>query len=132
MIVAFNSNLILNFVGLFFYFGLSYIFNFYRFSLFFVARWFHITSVCEKNFRFIMLKYTKTGIKEDFRILSMQHIIGISRQQLCFQAEDTISPNNQVRFIDAFVEYVDRSKLNFALKRSKTKTPLVILFKTLR
>jgi hypothetical protein len=38
----------------------------------------------------------------------MQHIIGISRQQLCFSSlEDTISPDNQVRFIDAFVEYVD-------------------------
>jgi hypothetical protein len=33
--------------------------------------------------------------------------------------EDTISPNGQVRFIDAFVEYVDRSKLNFALKNAQ-------------
>ena len=60
----------------------------------------------------------------------MQHIIGISRQQVRFSSlEDTISPDNQVRFIVAFVEYVDRSKLNFAVKTLNTKTPLVILSK---
>jgi hypothetical protein len=38
----------------------------------------------------------------------MQHIIGISRQQCVFSSlEDTISPDNQVRFIDAFVVYID-------------------------
>jgi hypothetical protein len=38
----------------------------------------------------------------------MQHIIGISRQQVRFSSlEDTISPDNQVRFIDAFVESID-------------------------
>ena len=58
----------------------------------------------------------------------MQHISGISRQQLRFSSlEDTISPDNQVRFIDAYVEYVDTSKLNFTLKTLKTKTPLFIL-----
>ena len=51
----------------------------------------------------------------------MQHIIGISRQQVRFSSlEDTISPDNQVRFIDAFVEYINRSKLNFAVKTLKT------------
>jgi len=35
--------------------------------------------------------------------------------------EDTLSPDNQVRFIDAFVEYVDLFKLNFALKKLKTE-----------
>jgi hypothetical protein len=38
-----------------------------------------------KNFRFIMLKYSKNCIKEDFRILSMQHIIGISSTSAFFQ-----------------------------------------------
>ena len=58
----------------------------------------------------------------------MQHITDISRQQLRFSSlEDTISPDNQVRFIDAFVEYVDHSKLNFAAKTLKTKSPLDIL-----
>jgi hypothetical protein len=69
-----------------------------------------------------MLKYKKTGIKRFF-VFFMQHIIGISRQQLCFSSlEDTISPDNQVRFI-AFVESVDLSKLDFA-KRSRPKTSL--------
>ena len=50
----------------------------------------------------------------------MQHITGISRQQLRFSSlEDIISPNNQVRFTDAFVEYVDLSKLGFAVKTLK-------------
>ena len=58
----------------------------------------------------------------------MQHITGIPLQQLRFSSlEDTISPDNQVRFIDAFVEYVDHSKLNFAAKTLKTKSPLDIL-----
>ncbi len=58
----------------------------------------------------------------------MQHITDISHQQLRFSSlEDTISPDNQVRFIDAFVEYVDHSKLNFAAKTLKTKSPLDIL-----
>ena len=35
--------------------------------------------------------------------------------------EDTISPDNQLRFIDAFVEYVDLSKLNFVVKTLKTE-----------
>ena len=49
----------------------------------------------------------------------MQHITGISRQQMRFSSlEDTISPDNQVRFIDAFVEYIDLSKLDFAVKNA--------------
>ena len=45
----------------------------------------------------------------------MQHIIGISRQQLRFSSlEDTISPDNQVCFIDTFVEYIELSKIGFA------------------
>lgn len=52
----------------------------------------------------------------------MQHITGISRQQMRFSSlEDSISPDNQVRFIDAFVEYIDISKLNFAVKTLKTE-----------
>lgn len=52
----------------------------------------------------------------------MQHITGISRQQMRFSSlEDTISPDNQVRFIDAFVEHIDISKLDFAIKMLKTE-----------
>jgi len=47
----------------------------------------------------------------------MQHITGISRHQLHFSSlEDTISPDNQVRFIDAFVESLELSKLGFAVR----------------
>ncbi|WP_255577676.1 transposase [Flavobacterium sp. CHNK8] len=52
----------------------------------------------------------------------MQHILGISRQQLRFTSlEDTISPDNQVRFIDAFVESINLSKLGFSVKTLKTE-----------
>jgi hypothetical protein len=52
----------------------------------------------------------------------MQHITGISRQQMRFSSlEDTKSPNNQVRLIDAFVELSDISKVDFALKALKTE-----------
>jgi hypothetical protein len=67
-----------------------------------------LTSVCEKTSVLLCSNILKTGIKEDFYFLSMQHIIGISRQQVRFSSlEDTISPDNQVRFIDAFVESID-------------------------
>jgi hypothetical protein len=60
----------------------------------------------------------------------MQHIIGISRQQVRFSSlEDTISPDNQVRFIDAFVESIDLSKLGFAVKRSRPKVARVSIVK---
>ena len=53
----------------------------------------------------------------------MQHITGISRQQMRFSSlEDTISPDNQVRFIDAFLELIDISKLDFAIKTLKTES----------
>jgi hypothetical protein len=51
----------------------------------------------------------------------MQHITGISRQQMRFSSiKDTISPDNQVQLIDAFVEYIDLSKFDFAEKALKT------------
>jgi hypothetical protein len=60
----------------------------------------------------------------------MQHIIGISRQQVRFSSlEDTISPDNQVRFIDAFVESRPLSKLGFAVKRSRPKVARVSIVK---
>ena len=47
----------------------------------------------------------------------MQHITGISRHQLRISSlEDAISPDNQVRFIDAFVSFVDLSKLGFSVQ----------------
>jgi transposase len=52
----------------------------------------------------------------------MQHIIGISRQQLRISSlEDAIAPDNQVRFIDAFVGCIDLSKLGFTVQTIKTE-----------
>jgi transposase len=52
----------------------------------------------------------------------MQHITGISRQQLHFSSlEDFISADNQVRFIDAFVMYLDFTKLGFTAKTIKSQ-----------
>ena len=58
----------------------------------------------------------------------MQHISGISRQQMRISSiEEAISPENQVLFINAFVAYINFSKRDFAVKTLKTKSPLDIL-----
>ncbi|PRZ19123.1 IS1182 family transposase [Flavobacterium granuli] len=50
----------------------------------------------------------------------MQHITGTSRHQMRISSlEDSITADNQVRFIDAFVEFVDLSKLGFAVQTIK-------------
>lgn len=50
----------------------------------------------------------------------MQHITGISRHQLRFSSlEEAIDPNNQVRFIDAFVAFIAIDKLGFKIKTLK-------------
>ncbi|WP_269222054.1 IS1182 family transposase [Flavobacterium sp. IMCC34518] len=50
----------------------------------------------------------------------MQHISGISRHQMRISSlEDAIAPDNQVRFIDAFVTFVDLAKLGFAIQTIK-------------
>jgi transposase len=56
----------------------------------------------------------KTGI---FVFLRMQYISGISRHQMRISSlEDTVSPDNPVRFIDAFVSFLDLSKLGFSVQ----------------
>jgi transposase len=50
----------------------------------------------------------------------MQHITGISRHQMRLSSlEDTITADNQVRFIDAFVSHIDLSKLGFTVQTIK-------------
>jgi transposase len=50
----------------------------------------------------------------------MQHITGTSRHQMRISSlEDAICPDNQVRFIDAFVSFVDLSKLGFLVQTLK-------------
>lgn len=52
----------------------------------------------------------------------MQHIQGISRQQMRFSSlEDAISADNEVRFIDAFVTFLDLEKLGFAVTSIKSE-----------
>jgi transposase len=52
----------------------------------------------------------------------MQHITGISRHQLQVSSlEDTISQDNPIRFIDAFVNLIDLEKLGFTLRVLKTE-----------
>jgi transposase len=52
----------------------------------------------------------------------MKHITGISRHQMHISSlEDTISADNQVRFIDAFVMYLNLSKLGFTTKTIKSQ-----------
>jgi hypothetical protein len=52
----------------------------------------------------------------------MQHIQGISRQQLRMSSlEDTISQDNPVRFIEVFVENISIDKLGFTTKTIKSE-----------
>ena len=52
----------------------------------------------------------------------MQHITGIARNQMVFTSlEDSISGDNPVRFVDAFVENIDLKALGFELQTLKTE-----------
>jgi hypothetical protein len=57
--------------------------------------------------------------------LVMQHITGISRHEMLISGlEEAISPDDQVRFIDAIVENINLAKLGFAVQTSKKKDVL--------
>ena len=52
----------------------------------------------------------------------MQHIIGISRQQLQISGlEDKIITDNPIRFIEAFVENISLQALGFKTQTIKTE-----------
>lgn len=52
----------------------------------------------------------------------MQHITGIPRNQMFFSSlEDTISQDNPIRFIDAFVETISLKSLGFTVQTIKTE-----------
>ena len=52
----------------------------------------------------------------------MQHIRGISRNQMTIDSlESSISANNPIRFIDAFVEHIDLKALGFEVQTLKTE-----------
>ena len=53
----------------------------------------------------------------------MQHIAGLSRQQLQIcSLEDKIALDNLVRFIEAFVEYISLEALDFTAKKERSKS----------
>jgi hypothetical protein len=50
----------------------------------------------------------------------MQHITGISRQQLQISSlEDKIASDNPIRFIEAFVEHISLKALGFTVQTIK-------------
>jgi hypothetical protein len=60
----------------------------------------------------------------------MQYIKGISRHQLQISSlEDTISADNPIRFIEAFVNYIDCEKLGFQPKVLKSYADRVLNLK---
>ncbi|SHG53987.1 hypothetical protein SAMN05444372_10716 [Flavobacterium micromati] len=62
----------------------------------------------------------------------MQHISGISRQQLQISTlEDKIALDNPVRFIEAFVEHISLEALGFSVQTIKSEgcTSLTIMQK---
>jgi transposase len=77
-----------------------------------------------KKLPFIFFKYTKIiyllGRKVVY--LKMQHITGIPRNQMVFSSlEDTILPDNPVRFIDAFVEALGLTAIGFKVQTIKSE-----------
>jgi hypothetical protein len=55
--------------------------------------------------------------------LMMQHITGISQSAFFSSLEDTILPENPVRFIDAFVEALSLQTLGFSVQTIKGRSP---------
>ena len=52
----------------------------------------------------------------------MQHITGIPRNQMVFSSlEDTILPENPVRFVDVFVEALSLQSLGFSMQTIKSE-----------
>ncbi|MFC6269871.1 hypothetical protein [Frigoriflavimonas asaccharolytica] len=55
----------------------------------------------------------------------MQHVTRIARNQMVFTyLEDPISQDNHVRFVDAFVEYIDLKALGFDCKIKELEVAL--------
>lgn len=81
------------------------------------------TSDCEKTSQSLQQIYLKTCKKNrKDAYLKMQNIQGISRNQLQVSSlEDTISADNPVRFIDAFVGTIDLAKIGFTPRVLKTE-----------
>jgi hypothetical protein len=82
-----------------------------------------VTSDCEKTSQSSQQIYQKVCSKTLFFVLLyMQHIQGISRNQLqIVSLEDKIIPDNLFRFIDAFVNHIDLNKIGFESKVLKAE-----------
>lgn len=76
-----------------------------------------------KNFRFDANKYNLILIKKKIYVfLVMQHIQVISRQQMRVSSlEDAIFHDNQVRFIDAYVNVIGLAKFDFQVRTLKSE-----------
>ena len=60
--------------------------------------------------------------------LKMQHIAGLSRQQLQIcSLEDKIALDSPLRFIKTFVEFISLEALGFTAQKKRTLNPLDIL-----
>jgi len=89
-----------------------------------VARKLRITAVCEKTSVFTSSKYKNLiGIfPRKIVHLKMQHITGISRQQLQISSlEDKITTDNPIRFIEAFVEIISLESVGFTIQTIKSE-----------
>jgi transposase len=77
-----------------------------------------------KKLPFISSKIVKKTVIKHRKVvyLMMQHITGISRQELQMSSlEDKISSDNPVRFIDAFVEHISLESVGFTVQTVKSE-----------
>jgi hypothetical protein len=96
---------------------------FSAFSFFFKYR---TTSVCE-NYRLFLFKYNVYLNSKKSCIFNDATHHGIPCNQLFFSSlEDTILPENPVRFIDAFVEALSLQTLGFLFKPLKVALALIL------
>jgi hypothetical protein len=81
------------------------------------------TSVCEK-LPFVLFQIYIWNIKARKVVyLMMQHITEFHAIRFFSSLEDTILPENPVRFIDAFVEALSLQTLGFLFKPLKGRSP---------
>ena len=72
------------------------------------------TAVCEKNISKILPKIQKHFVitRHSVNHTKMHGLPGLDRSQITFSSlEDAISTDNEVRFMDAFVDKLDLKKL---------------------
>ena len=83
----------------------------------------HTTSVCEKTFIVLSPNITKYLCKKKIILIfkNATHHRNFPSTNAFFKFRRYYKPDNLVRLIYAFVEYIDISKLDFAIKMLKTE-----------